>query len=128
MVRIPERPAAELDKKTFDKKFRTEMPVVVKGLARAWAAFDRWEPAQLKRVPNLPELLDIIIDDGSHRFHDQETMLLTLWPRLRPGGFYVKMVEPVPLIEIKQAKKAVVAHLSSVDFSDACRGITSMLS
>ena len=50
MVRIPERPAAELDKKTFDKKFRTEMPVVVKGLARAWAAFDRWEPAQLKRL------------------------------------------------------------------------------
>ena len=39
--------------------------------------------AQLQRIPNLPELLDIIIDDGSHRFHDQETMLLTLWPRLR---------------------------------------------
>ena len=50
---------------------------------------DASEPAQLQRIPNLPELLDIIIDDGSHRFHDQETMLLTLWPRLRPGGFYV---------------------------------------
>ena len=46
----------------------------------------------------------------------------------RRGGFYVKLVERVPLMEIKQAKSAVVAPLSSVDLSAACRGITSMLS
>lgn len=45
-------------------------------------------PAELSRVV-LPPVLDIIIDDGSHRFLDQEATLHTLWPRLRPGGFYV---------------------------------------
>ncbi len=49
---------------------------------------DASDPAQLSRVP-LPPLLDIIIDDGSHRYLDQQAALHTLWPRLRPGGFYV---------------------------------------
>ena len=43
---------------------------------------------QLQRV-RVPEELDIIIDDGSHKFGDQEATLHTLWPRLRPGGFYI---------------------------------------
>ena len=47
---------------------------------------DASEPAQLQRIPNLPELLDIIIDDGSHRFHDQETMLLTLAAAAPPAS------------------------------------------
>ena len=76
---------------------------------------DASEPAQLQRIPNLPELLDIIIDDGSHRFHDQETMLLTLWPRLRPGGFYVVedvLVGALPWDEnhAKQVPRAILAQ------------------
>ena len=39
-------------------------------------------PEQLKRV-QLPELLDII-DDGSHKYLDQEAT--PLWPRLRDGA------------------------------------------
>jgi hypothetical protein len=46
----------------------------------------------------------------------------------RRGGLYVRVVERVPLMEIKQAKSAVVAPVGSVDLSAACRGITSMLS
>ena len=32
------------------------------------------------------EQFDIIIDDGSHRYLDQEATLQTLWPRLRAGS------------------------------------------
>jgi len=49
---------------------------------------DASDPKQLGAVP-LPEELDIILDDGSHKFLDQQRTLHTLWPRLRPGGFYV---------------------------------------
>ena len=49
---------------------------------------DASDPAQLSRV-RLPDTIDIIIDDGSHRFLDQEKTLHTLWGRLAPGGFYV---------------------------------------
>ena len=37
----------------------------------------------------MPEQLDIVIDDGSHRFLDQQATLHVLWPRVRPGGFYI---------------------------------------
>ena len=30
-----------------------------------------------------------MIDDGSHRYLDQDATLHTLWPRVREGGFYV---------------------------------------
>jgi hypothetical protein len=43
----------------------------------------RWQHA----LPAEP--LDVIIDDGSHKFLDQQATLHTLWPHLRPGGFYV---------------------------------------
>lgn len=49
---------------------------------------DASDPEQLQRVP-LPPELDIILDDGSHRYLDQQKTLHTLWPRLRPGGFYI---------------------------------------
>ena len=49
---------------------------------------DASDPKQLGAVP-LPEQLDIILDDGSHKFFDQQRTLHTLWPRLRPGGFYI---------------------------------------
>lgn len=35
------------------------------------------------------QTFDIIIDDGSHWDEIQCTTLKNLWPRLRPGGFYV---------------------------------------
>ena len=45
-------------------------------------------PEQLSRV-SLPSLLDIILDDGSHKYFDQQRTLHVLWERLRPGGFYI---------------------------------------
>lgn len=35
------------------------------------------------------ESLDLIIDDGSHRLEHQLLSLCYLWPKLKPGGFYV---------------------------------------
>lgn len=49
---------------------------------------DASDPEQLKKVP-LPAELDIILDDGSHKYLDQQRTLHTLWSRLRPGGFYI---------------------------------------
>jgi SAM-dependent methyltransferase len=49
---------------------------------------DAADTEQLKRVP-LPAQLDIILDDGSHKYLDQQRTLHVLWPRLRPGGFYI---------------------------------------
>ena len=49
---------------------------------------DASNPEQLKRVP-LPDQLDIILDDGSHKYLDQQRTLHTLWGKLRPGGFYI---------------------------------------
>lgn len=37
----------------------------------------------------LPDQVDIILDDGSHRLRDQEATLRILWPRLSPGGYYI---------------------------------------
>ena len=48
---------------------------------------DASKPEQLEKLgPKLPDTLDIIIDDGSHRYLDQEATLQTLWPRLRAGS------------------------------------------
>jgi hypothetical protein len=33
--------------------------------------------------------LDVIVDDGSHRAHDQIASLLHLWACVKPGGFYI---------------------------------------
>jgi len=49
---------------------------------------DASDPEQLRRV-QLPATLDVIIDDGSHKFLDQQRTLHTLWPRLTLGGFYI---------------------------------------
>ena len=35
------------------------------------------------------QLLDLVIDDGSHLVDHMITSFEILWPRLRPGGFYV---------------------------------------
>jgi len=49
---------------------------------------DASDPKQLGTV-RLPEQLDVILDDGSHKYLDQQRTLHALWPRLRPGGFYI---------------------------------------
>lgn len=49
---------------------------------------DASDPRQLARV-RLPTNVDVIIDDGSHRLRDQEATMRSLWPLLRPGGYYV---------------------------------------
>lgn len=49
---------------------------------------DASDPEQLRRV-KLPPTLDVIIDDGSHKFLDQQRTLHTLWPRLTKGGIYI---------------------------------------
>lgn len=50
---------------------------------------DASDPAQLKRLVDLPGEVDVVLDDGSHLFRDQEATLQTLWPRLRLGGVYI---------------------------------------
>ena len=59
---------------------------------------DASDPEQLRRLRStsskqakaaIPSRFDIIIDDGSHRFPDQEKTLLELWPSLSPGGTYI---------------------------------------
>ena len=42
-----------------------------------------------RTADKLPKSLDIVIDDGSHKYLDQDETLHTLWPRLREGGFYI---------------------------------------
>lgn len=49
---------------------------------------DATNPEHVARLP-LPDALDVIIDDGSHKFPDQEATLHLLWPKLRPGGLYI---------------------------------------
>ena len=59
---------------------------------------DATDTQQLKAA--LPaESLDVIVDDGSHKFLDQQATLHTMWPQLRPGGFYIVedlLVGPLP--------------------------------
>ena len=51
---------------------------------------DATKPEHVGRLSRaLPEQLDVIIDDGSHKFPDQEQTLHLLWPKLRPGGLYM---------------------------------------
>ena len=39
----------------------------------------------LRDVPDI----DVVIDDGSHRFYDQRASLQALLPHIRPGGVYI---------------------------------------
>jgi hypothetical protein len=40
-------------------------------------------------LPELPDKLDIVIDDGSHIANDQQTTFDVLFPRMATGGLYV---------------------------------------
>ena len=44
---------------------------------------------------NLPERIDIMIDDGSHTLKDQVAAMLMTWSRIAPGGWYcIEDIEP----------------------------------
>ena len=43
-------------------------------------------PESLERL-QLPQM-DVIVDDGDHRWHAQQETLLALWPLLKPRGYY----------------------------------------
>lgn len=47
---------------------------------------DQANPALATLFP--PESLDVVIDDGSHVFADQTKARESLWPALKPGGWY----------------------------------------
>lgn len=47
---------------------------------------DQSDPRLVTLYP--PESLDVVIDDGSHAFSDQTRARESLWPALKPGGFY----------------------------------------
>lgn len=51
---------------------------------------DALNPADLQRfVESQPEPFDIIIDDGAHSSGTIITAFHHLWPRVKPGGYYV---------------------------------------
>ena len=43
---------------------------------------------EILTVP-IPDNMDMILDDGSHRFQDQRATLELLWEKLAPGGYYI---------------------------------------
>lgn len=47
---------------------------------------DQTNPELIDRVP---EGLDIVIDDGSHIPIDQTASFDNLWPKIKPGGYYI---------------------------------------
>lgn len=49
---------------------------------------DASQSDQLARV-DLPPLVDLVIDDGSHAVRDQVATLAALWSYVRPGGIYI---------------------------------------
>lgn len=62
------------------------------GFANEWFSFvqaDAGDAEQLARVAELGLSFDIVVDDGSHAsFHQQQTFL-SLFPLVRPGGFFI---------------------------------------
>lgn len=55
---------------------------------RIWTG-DQGDPALLNRIADETGPIDILIDDGSHRPHDQLTTFRVLFPRIREDGLYV---------------------------------------
>merc|ERR1712070_832534 len=46
------------------------------------------DPEKLRAAGLAPASMDVIVDDGDHRYKSQEKTLLTMWPLLKEGGFY----------------------------------------
>jgi hypothetical protein len=74
----------------------------------------------LSEVLKLSGVPDIIIDDGSHKSHDQITSLMFLFPELKPGGWYViedvyTSYNPYFVEQGYQGKSAMSWFLDEVD-------------
>jgi hypothetical protein len=74
------------------------VPAVVKGVRKIFGADSQRVQAFLANSKNAkavgqlnfaPSSMDIIIDDGDHFPPAMEKTLLTMWPYLRVGGFYI---------------------------------------
>lgn len=50
---------------------------------------DQSDVAQLMRVATTHGPFDLVVDDGSHQWDHQITSLRTLYPFVKPGGYYV---------------------------------------
>lgn len=50
---------------------------------------DQSDRCDLQRVAEECQSLDIVIDDGSHASADQQLTLGVLFPKVKPGGFYI---------------------------------------
>lgn len=47
------------------------------------------DPATLQAVLSEAPRLNVVVDDGSHRYRDQYESLTQLWPHVVPGGVYI---------------------------------------
>ena len=72
MVRVPTVSPESLDRATFNKKFRTEMPVVIQGMCRTWGAHERWEPSQLKQMVGDMEVQPFVAFDNVHFLESED--------------------------------------------------------
>jgi hypothetical protein len=74
MVLIPVEPVGTMDRETFHTTYRSEKPVVIQGLARAWPAFDRWDPEQLKRMVGELVVQPFVAFDNVHFLENQDVV------------------------------------------------------
>eukprot|EP01052_Picozoa_sp_SAG31_P010156 SAG31_NODE_547_length_14228_cov_3.787105_9_plen_214_part_00 len=72
MVRVPTVGAGDLDKDTFDKKYRTALPVVIRGLAADWPAIQKWTPENLAVMGGVGDISvqPFVAIDGVHFLED----------------------------------------------------------
>ena len=117
MVNVPVVPVADLDKEMFTKKFRTTMPVLVKGLASSWGAMSRWDPAQLNgAVGDLAVQPFVSLDDvhflENEKVARRESMSLSQLLR-RVFGSTAVDPSPRPTQQIRHADGTTVATNSA---------------
>jgi hypothetical protein len=74
MPAVTEEEAATLDRAKFHETYRTEKPVVIKGLVRSWPAYKRWEPAQLKRLVGNLVVQPFIAFDNVHFLENRDVV------------------------------------------------------
>lgn len=74
MPAVTEEDSATLDRAKFHETYRTEKPVVIKGLVRSWPAYNRWEPAQLKRLVGNLVVQPFVAFDNVHFLENRDVV------------------------------------------------------